>query len=61
MLFSRMPKKYVLLQGQANVAQLAEHQLPKLRVAGSNPVIRSKTTLDSVCAGVVFCRAALFC
>ncbi len=26
----------------ANVAQLVEHQLPKLRVAGSNPVIRSK-------------------
>jgi hypothetical protein len=25
----------------AGVAQLAEHQLPKLRVAGSNPVSRS--------------------
>jgi hypothetical protein len=26
----------------AEVAQLVEHQLPKLRVAGSNPVFRSK-------------------
>ena len=25
----------------AEVAQLVEHQLPKLRVAGSNPVFRS--------------------
>jgi hypothetical protein len=25
----------------ADVAQLVEHQLPKLRVAGSNPVVRS--------------------
>ena len=24
----------------ADVAQLVEHQLPKLRVAGSNPVVR---------------------
>ncbi len=27
----------------AEVAQLVEHQLPKLRVAGSNPVFRSKS------------------
>ena len=27
--------------GNAAVAQLVEHQLPKLRVAGSNPVCRS--------------------
>ena len=26
---------------KAGVAQLVEHQLPKLRVAGSNPVSRS--------------------
>ncbi len=26
----------------AEVAQSVEHQLPKLRVAGSNPVFRSK-------------------
>src|SRR5439155_21996750 len=26
---------------RADVAQLVEHQLPKLRVAGSNPVVRS--------------------
>ena len=25
----------------AEIAQLVEHQLPKLRVAGSNPVFRS--------------------
>ena len=25
----------------ADIAQLVEHQLPKLRVAGSNPVVRS--------------------
>ena len=31
----------VLLQRNANVVQLVEHQLPKLRVAGSSPVIRS--------------------
>ena len=29
--------------GIAGVAQLVEHQLPKLRVAGSNPVSRSVT------------------
>jgi hypothetical protein len=28
--------------GYADVAQLVEHQLPKLRVAGSNPVVRFK-------------------
>ncbi len=27
---------------QAGVAQLVEHQLPKLRAAGSNPVSRSR-------------------
>ena len=27
---------------KAEVAQLVEHQLPKLRVAGSSPVFRSK-------------------
>jgi hypothetical protein len=29
----------------AGVAQLVEHQLPKLRVAGSNPVSRSGKTM----------------
>ena len=28
--------------GNAAVAQLVEHQLPKLRVAGSSPVCRSR-------------------
>ncbi len=32
---------YWNIRVQAGVAQLAEHQLPKLRVAGSNPVSRS--------------------
>ena len=30
-----------ILGRHADVAQLVEHQLPKLRVAGSNPVVRS--------------------
>ena len=30
-----------MVSGLADVAQLVEHQLPKLRVAGSNPVVRS--------------------
>jgi hypothetical protein len=28
--------------GQADVAQLVEHQLPKLRVVGSSPIVRSR-------------------
>ena len=35
----------------AAVAQLVEHQLPKLRVAGSNPVCRSKENSDSQVVG----------
>ena len=30
---------------QADVAQLVEHHLAKVRVAGSNPVVRSKKVL----------------
>ncbi len=39
----RIQKKCLTLRHQpyAVVAQLVEHQLPKLRVAGSNPVYRS--------------------
>ena len=33
---------YIFATAFANVAQLVEHQLPKLRVAGSIPVIRSR-------------------
>ena len=33
---------FLKYQNQAEVAQLVEHQLPKLRVAGSSPVFRSK-------------------
>ncbi len=45
--FSRLLAVYDYLlflnyQNQAEVAQLVEHQLPKLRVAGSSPVFRSK-------------------
>ena len=32
----------------AAVAQLVEHQRPKLRVAGSSPVCRSKESSDSI-------------
>ena len=35
----------------AAVAQLVEHQLPKLRVAGSSPVCRSKENSDSQVVG----------
>ncbi len=38
----------------AGVAQLAEHKLPKLGVAGSNPVARSKTSLVFLVGIVVF-------
>ena len=31
----------------AEVAQLVEHQLPKLRVAGSSPVFRSRGEADN--------------
>ena len=36
----------LLLQHHAKVAQSVEHQLPKLRVAGSSPVFRSKTKVS---------------
>lgn len=32
---------------RADVAQLVEHKLPKLGVAGSNPVVRSSLPLSS--------------
>ena len=41
---------YVYLRtqlGNAAVAQSVEHQLPKLRVAGSSPVCRSQRSSDS--------------
>ena len=48
-----LQKKSLNLQSQnahstkfAVVAQLVEHQLPKLRVAGSNPVYRSNRALE---------------
>jgi len=34
--------RYFYTSKQAEVAQLVEHQLPKLRAVGSNPIFRSK-------------------
>lgn len=36
-------KRSIFASANAEIAQSVEHQLPKLRVAGSNPVFRSKT------------------
>ena len=36
----------ILLSGCAGIAQLVECQLPKLNVAGSSPVARSRTKAD---------------
>ena len=38
---NRLP--LLIFSADARVAQLVEHQLPKLRVAGSNPVSRSNS------------------
>jgi hypothetical protein len=38
---------------RADVAQLVAHHLAKVRVAGSNPVIRSKVQLASIPSGGV--------
>ena len=49
-LFRQRPNSLTSIP-DARVAQLVEHQLPKLRVAGSNPVSRSNktTTQKYVC------------
>ena len=36
------PERLLTLEVAADVAQLVEHHLAKVRVAGSNPVVRSK-------------------
>ena len=41
-------KQLYLHHQNAEVAQLVEHNLAKVRVAGSNPVFRSKLTEQSV-------------
>ena len=47
------------MRSLAGVAQLVEHQLPKLRVAGSSPVSRSIETV--YCKEIVFsCLIKLF-
>ncbi|GAQ35265.1 hypothetical protein MPS_2513 [Mycobacterium pseudoshottsii JCM 15466] len=38
---------------RADVAQLVAHHLAKVRVAGSNPVIRSKVQVASIPSGGV--------
>ena len=45
---------------QADVAQLVEHHLAKVRVAGSNPVVRSKTPGQGVGAsqGLTSCPSS---
>ncbi len=48
---------YYFCPHYAEVAQLAEHQLPKLRVAGSNPVFRSGKGVDCTIVG---CRFSMF-
>ncbi len=40
-------KRYYLCIAIAEVAQLVEHNLAKVRVAGSSPVFRSKGAIDS--------------
>ena len=40
------------IESNADVAQLVEHHLAKVRVAGSNPVVRSKESGSSVISGV---------
>ncbi len=44
----------------AEVAQSVEHQLPKLRVAGSNPVFRSDRQLIAEFAVNCFCLLFLY-
>ena len=39
--FCRNKKKCYICRPNAKVAQLVEHDLPKVGVAGSNPVFRS--------------------
>ena len=40
--FETLQKVLTFAHTIAEIAQLVEHQLPKLRAAGSNPVFRSK-------------------
>ena len=42
--YTRMP--FPAHRTKAEIAQLVEHQLPKLRAAGSNPVFRSTESAD---------------
>jgi hypothetical protein len=42
--------RLTIFAADAGIAQLVERQLPKLKVAGSNPVARSKTGRGAPCA-----------
>ena len=44
--FCRLKKILIFAREFAGVAQLVEHNLAKVRVAGSSPVFRSKTLQD---------------
>ena len=53
--FGFIRKSYIFaLQLNAEIAQLVEHQLPKLRVAGSIPVFRSSKVAASEGCGDCF-------
>ena len=53
-------RKLLLCSSKAGVAQLVEHELPKLGVAGSNPVARSMHSTDfSGYFGVVLAADAM--
>ena len=45
--FAKSKKRSNFVLRIAEIAQSVEHQLPKLRVAGSNPVFRSKRSLQT--------------
>ncbi len=49
-----------MVENIAEVAQLVEHQLPKLRVAGSNPVFRSVNQSVTVLVAGCFCFSECF-
>ena len=51
--FETLQKVLTFVQTLAEIAQLVEHQLPKLRAAGSNPVFRSKAN-RMMPTGIIF-------
>ena len=53
--FETLQKVLTFAQTLAEIAQLVEHQLPKLRAAGSNPVFRSKANRMMPTGIIFFC------